>query len=177
MLPFREAPMTGTEMEILRGLLDENRAVVVWKLDGLSDELLGWSPVPSGTSMGGIVKHLAYVELSWFCDTFAGQDRDWPAIYPWSREDPDAEFRVEPGETVQSVRELYVDCVRQADEVLDAAPDLDARCSSMTDGREPAALRWVITHMIEETARHLGHLDIIREQADGTTGYMPHLAE
>ncbi len=177
MIPFREAPMAGTEMETLRGLLDENRAVALWKLGGITDEQLGWSPVPSGTSMGGVLKHLAYVELSWFCDSFAGQDRDWDAVFPWSREDPDAEFRIEPGEAAESVRQLYVDCVRQADEVLDAATDLDARCANMYGDREPASLRWVITHMIEETARHIGHLDIVREQLDGTTGYMPHLDE
>ncbi len=173
MLPFREAPGTGTEMETLRGLLDENRAVVLWKLDGLSDDQLGWSPVPSGTSMGGVVKHLAYVELSWFCDTFAGQDRDWAAIYPWSAEDPDGEFRVAPGETVQSVRELYADCVRQADEVLDAAGDLSAVCARSAPGRPPRSLRWVLAHMIEETARHAGHMDIVRELADGAVGYLP----
>lgn len=171
MLPYRHAARAGTEFETLRGVLDENRSIMLWKLDGITDEQLRWSPVPSGTSLGGIVKHLARVELWWFCDAFAGRAAAWAGQRPWSQDDPGSEWRLDPGDGLATVRELYAGAVAEADELLDEADDLDARCA--LPGQEHRSLRWVLAHMIEETARHAGHADILRELLDGATGYLP----
>ncbi len=96
MLPFEKTPKTVTEKETLVGVLNELRAVMLWKLDGLDREQASRPMVPSGTSLLGIVKHLAWVERWWFVDFIGGEKLD----YPWSEEDPDADFRVEDHETI-----------------------------------------------------------------------------
>ena len=166
-MEIRKAPKTGPGKDTLLTLLDTNRAVVVWKLGGLSLEEASLPVVDSGTSLLGLVKHLAYVERWWFDDFFAGNTVD----YPWSEEDPDADFRIEEGETVDDVISLYVEAVARSNELVAEAQmdDLSAR----SRGGEQFALRWIVAHMIEETARHAGHADIIRELIDGTTGYYP----
>ena len=151
---------------MLRSFLQQNRAVILFKLDGVDPEAAVRSPVDSGTTLLGIVKHLAWVERWWFCEFIGGQSPD----YPWSEEDPDADFRVEPDDTLDSVRELYASAVAEANAVIDGAENLEVT----GDGRGgERSLRWVLIHMIEETARHAGHMDIIREQVDGTLGYLP----
>ena len=157
---------TGSEKEILHSMLKKNRAVVLWKLDGLTREQATSPGVPSGTSLFGIVKHLAWVERWWFCDFIGSQSFD----YPWSDDDPDADWRAEDGETLEWLRDFYARCCVEADKVIDVT---DLEFSVERGGREPRSLRWVLAHMIEETARHAGHADILREQLDGTTGYYP----
>ena len=152
---------------MLLTLLDNNRAVMVWKLDGLTLEEATRPVVASGTSMLGLVKHLAYVERWWFDDFFAGNTVD----YPWSEEDPDADFRTEEGETVAGVISLYTEAVARSNELVAEAQMDDLSVGSR--GGEQFALRWIVAHMIEETARHAGHADIIREMIDGTTGDYP----
>lgn len=165
-LPFEPTPATGTEREILRAILDRNRYVMLWKLDGLTLEQATKPMTDSTTNLFGLVKHLAWVERWWFCDFIGKQEFD----YPWSDDDPDADFRAAEGETVEDVRNLYVEAVGQANAVVDAAESLDVTGAS---GGQKRSLRWVLVHMIEETARHAGHADILREQLDGTTGYYP----
>lgn len=165
MIPFVHPPRTAPEKETLQGFLDEHRAIVLWKLEGLSTEEAAKPRVPSGTSLLGIVKHLGWVEYWWFCDFIGGQKPD----YPWSEEDPDGDFRIEAGDSVESVSAFYAQAVADANEVI-AAHGLDDT-GELESG--PRSLRWVMTHMIDETARHAGQLDILRELADGTTGYLP----
>jgi uncharacterized damage-inducible protein DinB len=159
-----EPPYAGTEAETLAGFLDFHRATLLWKLEGLDDEQLRRSMVPSGTSLLGLVKHLAYVERWWFRQVWAGQR----ATYPWTEEDPDADWRVEPGETTEEVLALYRDECDRSREIVAAAPDLDELADHPRRGKR--SRRWILVHMIEETARHNGHADILREQLDGTTG-------
>jgi uncharacterized damage-inducible protein DinB len=166
MLPFEKTPKTGTEKETLVGVLNELRAVMLWKLGGLDREQASRPMVPSGTSLLGLVKHLAWVERWWFVDFIGGGKPD----YPWSEEDPDADFRVEDHETIASISQLYVDAVGEANSVIAAAPDLEVT-GTLESG--PRSLRWVLVHMIDETGRHAGHADIVRELIDGTTGYYP----
>jgi len=166
MLSFDRAPKTGNEKETLVGVLNELRAVMLWKLDGLDDERAARPMVPSGTSLLGIVKHLAWVERWWFVDFIGGDRLD----YPWSGEDPDADFRIEAHETVASISQLYADAVGEANAVIAAAASLDVT-GTLESG--PRSLRWVLVHMIDETGRHAGHGDIVRELIDGTTGYYP----
>ena len=166
MLPFPKPPKTGEERPMLTAILEQNRALILWKLEGLDEEQARRPMVPSGTSLLGMVKHLVWVERWWFVDFVGGGKPD----YPWSDDDPDADFRIEEGETIASISQLYVDAVGEANAVIEAAADLDA---TGTSGGHERSLRWVLIHMIEETARHAGHADILREQIDGVTGYFP----
>lgn len=166
MLPFDKTPKTADERATLVGILNEQRAVILWKLRGLDETQARRPMVPSGTSLLGIVKHLAWVERWWFVDFIGGGTVD----YPWSAADPDADFRIEAAETVASIAQLYIDAVGEANAVIAAAPDLDVT-GTLESG--PRSLRWVLVHMIDETGRHAGHADILRELIDGSTGDYP----
>jgi uncharacterized damage-inducible protein DinB len=132
--------------------------------DGLSDEQLRQRLVPSLTTILGMVKHLAYVERWWFQDVFDGR----PCEYPWSDSDMDADFRIEPEESTAEILELYRnECAESA--VITERHELDDISINHTQ-RPPCTLRWTILHMIEETARHAGQADILRELLDGRTG-------
>ena len=171
MLPFQVAPTTADEMTTLQGMLDMQRSILLWKLDGVSEEDARRPLVSSGTSLLGVVKHMAWVEQWWFVEFIGGGSPD----YPWSDDDPDADFRIEDGETIAGICDLYADSVSKANGVIANAESLDVT-GSLASGepdRQQRSLRWVLVHMIEETARHAGHLDIIRELIDDTTGYYP----
>jgi uncharacterized damage-inducible protein DinB len=158
-----EPPYLSGEAETLTGFLDFHRATLLWKLDGLDDEQLRRPMVPSGTSLLGMVKHLAYVERWWFQDVWAGRQ----VSYPWTDEDPDADWRVEPSETTKEILELYRGECDRSREIVAAAGSLDEVTHR---SRRQLNRRWILVHMIEETARHNGQADILREQLDGTTG-------
>jgi len=157
-------PVAGDEKAVLAGFLDHYRRTLLDICEGLSEEELRRPMVPSGTSLLGLVKHLAGVEMGWFQDTVANE----PVEYPFDESDPDADFRIEEGETSEEIFALYRDACARSREVLDAA-DLDDLVPNPKRYRD-YNVRWVAVHMIEETARHAGHADIIREQIDGRTG-------
>jgi uncharacterized damage-inducible protein DinB len=166
-----EAKLAASERETLLACLDYQRETVLQKIAGADDDALRRRVVPSLTTLLGVVKHLAYVERWWFRLVFAGED----GPDPWPKDDPDVDFRIEPDETTEQVVGLYRDEVARA-RVIIAAADLDdrGRGTTRTSRRSTGAdftLRWIVVHVIEETARHLGHMDIIREQVDGTVGY------
>ena len=156
-------PFTGAEKESLKVALDRHRDAILWKLEGLDDEQLRRPRVPSGTSLLGLVKHLAAVEYGWFCDTF-GRDAE---PLPFDDDDPDADLRIEPGETTEDVLAFYDRARAAADQAID---ELDVEDTGTAWFGEAVTLRWVLIHMVEETARHAGHVDIIRELIDGMTG-------
>lgn len=160
-----ETLVAGNEKEVLGGFLDHYRRTLLDICEGLSEEQVRRSMVQSGTSLLGVIKHLAYVERGWFQETIAGEKVDYPFDF---ENDPDAEFRVEPDETAESIFELYrAECARSR-EILESV-SLD----DLAKGEDRSAdynVRWIVVHMIEETARHAGHADILREQIDGTTG-------
>ena len=158
-----EPPYLGSEAETLAGFLDFHRATLLWKLEGLDDEQLRRPMVPSGTSLLGMVKHLAYVERWWFQQVWAGLE----PTYPWTDEDPDADWRVEPTETTAEILALYRGECDRSRELAAAAPDLEQVAHHP---RREMNRRWILVHMIEETARHNGQADILREQLDGATG-------
>ena len=150
---------------MLGAFLDRYRETILWKLDGLTTEQASARLVPSVTTLLGIVKHLAYVERGWFPIYFAGE----PARYPWPEDEPDQDidFRVEPTDTIESVSALYQQEIARSREVV-AGASLDDL--SKEQDRGPRSLRWIMVHMIEETARHAGHADILRELTDGAIG-------
>lgn len=155
--------LTGSEKDILQVSIDRHRDAVLWKLEGLDEEQLRRALVPSGTNLLGLVKHLGAVEYGWFCETFGVPTEP----LPFDDDDNEADMRIEEGETVESVLAFYERARAAADRVI-AEHDLDFVGKSWSG--DPVSLRWVLVHMIEETARHAGHIDIVRELIDGTTG-------
>ncbi|MEU0279679.1 DinB family protein [Streptomyces sp. NPDC006195] len=150
-------PRTGAdEKATLRGFLDYLRNAVAAKVEGAPEPQVRTGGVPSGTSLLGLVKHLAFVERFYFLGEDAGQWR--------------ATMRPSPEDTVDGVLADYRETVERANQVIDACPDL-ALPAPRPPHRGPApSMRWVLVHMIEETGRHAGHADILREQIDGSTG-------
>ena len=159
-------PYTGSEKESLCVALDRHRDVVLWKLEGLGDEQLRRPMTESGTSLLGLVKHLASVEYGWFCTTFG---REGDAI-PFDENDPDADMRAEPHETAADIAAYYRRARAAADQVID---ELDLEDTGTAWHGATVSMRWVLIHMVEETARHAGHMDILRELIDGATGDHP----
>jgi hypothetical protein len=154
--PFVPAP---SELAGLRMFLDEQRAAILRKLDGLTDEQATSHPTPSGLCMLTLVKHVATAERRWFQLEIAR--RDVPGLWP----PPDhSELEVEPGDTVASIRAFYEGIIAENQQILDDVDDLDS-ISGIELNR-----RWVLLHLIEELARHAGHADFLREAIDGTTG-------
>jgi len=152
-------PFTGAEKESLKVSLDRHRDAVLWKLEGLGDDDLRRPMVPSGTSLLGLVKHLAAVEYGWFCDTFGRE------IEPLPFDDDD--LRVRPEETTEDILAFYGRARAAADQAID---ELDVEDTGTAWFGEAVSLRWVLIHMVEETARHAGHADILRELIDGMAG-------
>jgi uncharacterized damage-inducible protein DinB len=151
------------ERTMLNAFLDYLRDRMIAKLDGLDEEQARRSLVPSGTSLLGLVKHLAVVELGWFVWSFLGEDFD---VGP--RGD---DLIPDDDDTIASVVELYRSAFARSQQIAADVPDLDQRAArSRRPGHETQSMRWILVHMIEETARHAGHADILREQIDGTTG-------
>jgi hypothetical protein len=157
------------EREMLESFLEYQRATVVGKLEGLTDDAARSVHIPTSPLMTpiGIVQHLGYVERAWFAMDLAGLPLSVPWRGPDSHpEDHDADLRVDPDRTVADVIAFYdAECARSRE--IAASLGLDAVSHSAT---QPATLRWVLVHMIEETARHAGHLDLLRELTDGETG-------
>jgi uncharacterized damage-inducible protein DinB len=162
----RRVPFTGEEKESLYVSLDRHRDVVLWKLTGLDDEQLRRPMTPSGTNLLGLVKHLAAVEYGWFCDTFGVKTEP----LPFDEDDENADLRVEPHETTADILAFYGRARAAADKVI-TEHALDDQGTAWYG--EAVSLRWVLIHLIEETARHGGHVDIVRELIDGSTGDHP----
>ncbi|WP_024801531.1 DinB family protein [Nocardia sp. BMG51109] len=148
-------PRTGSsESETLRGFLDYLRTSIAAKVDGAPEPQVRTAAVPSGTNLLGLLEHLTHVERSMF---LGDNVTDWQAT-----------FEASPADTVADVVARYRETVRRANEILDNCTDLAV--SIPRAGRPAPSVRWALTHMIEETGRHAGHADILRELIDGTTG-------
>ncbi|GAB3460578.1 DinB family protein [Streptomonospora sediminis] len=151
-------PQTGPEeKDVLVGFLDYLRTSIIAKTLGVPEPQIRTPGVASGTNLLGLVKHLTHVERHWI---LGEPTTDWAAT-----------FRPEPDESADDILRAYQETTARANETIAACPDISA------PGRPPGArpgpaptLRWTLTHMIEETARHAGHADILRELIDGETG-------
>jgi hypothetical protein len=155
----------GSERETLQGALDWYRAVVEHKVDGLTLDQARSVLTPTGLSILGVIKHLGLVERDWFGNIFAGEAVESAD----SGEDNSADFVIEPGDTVESVLGFYRDEAERSREVA-ADSLLESLSARETSLGEHVSLRWVLVHMLEETARHAGHMDLMRESIDGRTG-------
>ena len=160
----RRVPLTGGEKESLKAALERHRDVVLWKIEGLDDEQLRRPLVPSGTSLLGLVKHLAATEYWWFCETFGRPVELLPSIDP---DDGESDLRIRPDESTADIVAYYERARAAANAALD---EIDLEAVGRSWQGEPVTMRWVAIHMVEEDARHAGHLDILRELVDGATG-------
>jgi uncharacterized damage-inducible protein DinB len=160
-----EPPGTGPAIELTQGFLGWLRETLLMKCAGLSEEQLWWSPVPSGTSLLGLVKHSIRVERYWITQIIGGLD----AEVGEPDEDPDAEWRIEPGESFASIRDQYRAEWARSRDVLGRV-SWDDVPPNPTGSTRPESVGWILTHMVEEVARHCGHADLIRELIDGQTG-------
>ena len=152
----RPSRLAGDERATLRLLLQYHRDSVVRKLHGIDDQAARHSPVKSGTSLLWLVKHLTSAETTWFVNRFDGGTGP-------------VDDRLGRGDTIISVVEGYRAAWDRSAPIIDGN-DLDALCRGLPADDPPTNLRWVLTHMVEETARHAGHADILRELLDGATG-------
>ena len=168
MIEFEMTPKSGDAKAMLGSFLQQNRAIVVWKTQGMSDEQARMAPFASDTSAIGLLQHLAIVETSWFHEIFAGREVDYRFDFD---ADIDAEWHLTGDETLADAVSWYVEAVATSNEIIDVA-ELDDMSAQERRG-DRFSLRWTITHMIEETARHAGHLDMLREHIDGSLGYKP----
>ena len=162
-------PYAGNERDTLLGFLDWHRATFRIKAGGLDDAQLNQALPPSSMTLGGMVKHLAFVEDWWFGFNLTGQQAEPWASVDWDA-DEDWDWHSAADDTAAELWQLYETEVARAEETVRDS-DLD-RPSERTHPRtgERISLRWIVVHMIEEYARHNGHADLIRESIDGVTG-------
>jgi uncharacterized damage-inducible protein DinB len=151
------------ERALLEAFLDDYRDIVVRKVSGLSDADARRNLVASPTTVGGLVKHLRWAEYGWFeqllqersDDNRRAHERSW-------------EFDFLEGESLPTlITEYHAQC--EESRRIAARYPLDHTVPHRRFGR--VSLRWIYVHMIEETARHTGQVDILREQLDGATGF------
>jgi uncharacterized damage-inducible protein DinB len=158
MTPPEYTVATADERPLLETWLDVARDTVVTKVDGLSEEDLRRRLVPSLTTVGGVVKHLAWVETGWFRQLLGARTGDSDRTH-----DRDWEFTVEPDDTGAALVAAYRDaCARSR--VAAAGYALDDVVPHQEMGL--VSVRWIFVHLIEETNRHAGQLDILREQLE-----------
>ena len=160
-------PYAGDERATLAGFLDFQRATLEWKCDGLSDDQLRRRPLPTtAMSLLGLVRHLTQVEQHWFHISLDGQT---PQLHYWLRgpDLTDTDWVVETADVAESFR-LWREEVDRARRIVAESESLDRSFDHAYDGR--VTLRWILTHMIEEYARHNGHADLLREAIDGAVG-------
>ena len=158
------------ELTTLGDSLDRQRDAMVRRFTGLSPEQVRQAPLPSSLTLAGLVKHLALVEDSWFQDRFLGRGLPEPWASAPFDDDRDWEFHSAVHDEPDALLALYAAACERSRAAVAEAGDLSARSVQPTlTEQEPFSLRWVLIHMIEETARHCGQADLIRESIDGTT--------
>ncbi|MFC7328338.1 DinB family protein [Marinactinospora rubrisoli] len=165
--PRRAPPTAADELTMLSAWLDWHRGTVHHKCAGLDPALAGRSPVASSPlmSVGGIVAHLRWVEHYWFEVVLLGL----PDRGPYHAGDPDAEWRIGAEGPLPALLDAYAaQCARSRE--ITGRLELNSAARRRPAGGSPVTLRWVLMHLLTETARHNGHLDIVRESADGVTG-------
>lgn len=166
-------PIAGTEQEVLRGFLDFFRDVLRRKAAGLSAADLDRTLAPSSMTLGGMVKHLAFVEDFWVSYVMAGREPTEPwASAPWG-DDEDWDWHSAADDDPADVLALHARTVATCDALLDdlaAGPEGLDRLAVRERSYGLVSLRWVLAHLVQEYARHAGHADLLREAVDGATG-------
>jgi uncharacterized damage-inducible protein DinB len=160
----------GDELTTLKSFLDFYRAVMIRKAHGLTGEQLAARLGPSELTIGGLIKHLAYAEDLWFQRRLLGIEWGEPwADVDWNA-DPDWEFHSAVDDDLDELLRLYQQACERSRAAVAEVGELDAMSKAPNRRGEHFSMRWILLHMIEETARHAGHADLIRESIDGTVG-------
>ncbi|MGH3766999.1 MAG: DinB family protein [Pseudonocardiaceae bacterium] len=168
-MPRSVAPVAN-ERDGMLAYLAQQRLVLRVTAYGLTDDQSRMTSTASPLSVGGLIKHAATVERGWMM-TVQQRDRKW------SVDDHHASFRLGPDETLSGTLSLYEQAAKETDAIIEGIPDLGqpvpvpAPMASFLPGVAAWSVRWVLLHLIEETARHAGHADIIRESLDGATAF------
>lgn len=169
-----DPPLDADEPTTLVAFLDYHRDTLRQKTEGLTAEQLAQPLAPSSLTLGGLLKHVALNEASWFGEVLHGR----PLPEPWASADWDAdrdwELTSARDDSPEELRRLLDESVEQARRDIDAAlavSGLEFRSATLSrkENRQ-FTLRWILLHMIEEYARHNGHADFLREAVDGVTG-------
>jgi len=161
---------TTSELDSLGQYLDYQRETILLKTEGLTKAQFAQRIPSSGLTLAGLLYHLTLVEESWFEEDFLGREpREDFAGVDW-KADPDYEFRTALEKEPEWLRRRYRDACDRARAITAAAGSLDDVSVSTRVGGKPFTLRWMMLHLIEETARHAGHADLLREAIDGTVG-------
>jgi uncharacterized damage-inducible protein DinB len=158
------------EVASLTAFLDEQRQVFRHKAGGLDREQLTRTLPPSDLTLGGMVKHLAFVEDWWFGRHLLDRQADLWARVDWAA-DPDWDWHSPVDDEPEQLWAMWEEAVARSRAAVDADPRPERLARrARPDGRPPVTLRWLLAHMIEEYARHNGHADLIRQSLDGQVG-------
>ena len=169
-----EPPLAADETATLLGFLEFQRATLAWKCAGLDAAGLGATVAASSMTLGGLLKHLAYVEDLWCSRRLHGRDPQppWDTV-DW-KADPDWDWHSAAEDTPEQLQTLWQDAVaRSRALVTEALADggLEQLAAWIDDDLgEAPSLRWILFHLVEEYARRVGHADLLRESVDGLTG-------
>ncbi len=160
--PLDPDPRTADEREMLLGFLRRQRETVLRVAEGLTDEQARWTPPGRLTPIIAILNHLPYVEWRWIDGRYLGEE---------VARSEEVEFRVPPGRQLDDVIADYRTRAARTEEIVRGASGVEAECPGHPSQppRPGLNLRWVLLHLIEETAHHAGHADATREMLDGTT--------
>jgi hypothetical protein len=162
-----DPPFAVGERETLVSFLDFYRSVLLRKAAGLTRTELAATLPPSDMTLGGLVKHMALVEINWFVRNWQHADPGEPwASVDWNA-DPDWDFHSAVDDEPDHLLELYMHAIARGRQAIEGCDDLSATAESR--GRV-ISLRWMLVHMIEEYARHCGHADLLRQAVDGSVG-------
>jgi uncharacterized damage-inducible protein DinB len=166
-------PEGADELGTLVGFLEFQRATFVWKTAGLDADGLAATVAPSSMTLGGMIKHLAVVEDYWFTQWLMGDEPPPPwNLVDW-KQDRDWEWHSAFDDSPEELRSLWQESVERSRsnlaEFLEGA-SLDQLARKVSASEPSPSARWILTHMIEEYARHNGHADLLREAIDGETG-------
>lgn len=158
------------EREMLLAFLRFHRETILWKAHGLHTEGLRQRSTPSTMTLAGMLKHCAIVETWWLSQVFAGQPAPEPFnLADWDTEE-DWDWTSALSDRPDVLRQLYRDAIARSDAVI-AEADLDDSAQGSSGFAGKPTMRWILLHVITETARHSGHADLIREAIDGATGW------
>jgi uncharacterized damage-inducible protein DinB len=162
--------LSGAEFDLLCEYLDYQRETLLMKVDGLTQEQLAMKLSPSELTLAGILYHLSLVEENWMEVKYGGlpEREPWVGI-DWDA-DPNWEFRTATALGPEELKTRYLEACERSRQIAASASDLNQpSANAFPDGRH-FSLRWILLHLIEETARHAGHADLIRESIDGSVG-------
>lgn len=169
-LPPTDPTEAPHERQGLEEFLDYYRAVVRRKVEGLESSDLNRTVATSSLTLGGIIKHLSLVEEIWFVEDILGQElsKPWSAV-DWTAQ-PDWDFESAADDTPDYLLDLHAKACEQSRQILAGIADLDTLAARKPSQGDRFNVRWVLIHLIEEYARHVGHADLIRENIDGAVG-------